>query len=236
MKLFPILALALSMIPSLEAKDHGLHKRSTVQGIDISGYQTNVNWAKVKGNGVQFVYIKATEGTGYRSSAFNKQWTGATNVGLIRGAYHFARPDTSSGAAQAKFFMLHGGGWSGDGKTLPGALDIEYNPYGPNKCYGKSPASMTAWVHDFSNTYHAQTGRYPVIYTTTDWWKKCTGNNAGFGRTNPLWIAHFAKSIGTLPAGWGVATFWQYADHGLNPGDADIFNGDSSSLAHFARG
>jgi hypothetical protein len=41
-----------------------------------------------------------------------------------------------------------------------------------------------------------------VIYTTTDWWKTCTGNNAGFASTNPLWIARYASAIGTLPAGW----------------------------------
>jgi hypothetical protein len=47
---------------------------------------------------------------------------------MIRGAYHFARPHTTSGVIQAEYFVDHGGGWSGDGTTLPGALDIEYNP------------------------------------------------------------------------------------------------------------
>jgi hypothetical protein len=51
--------------------------------------------------------------------------SGATNAGLIRGGYHFARPDVSSGATQANYFLAHGGGWSADGRTLPGALDIE---------------------------------------------------------------------------------------------------------------
>lgn len=51
--------------------------------------------------------------------------SGATNAGLIRGGYHFARPDISSGSTQATYFLAHGGGWSPDGITLPGALDIE---------------------------------------------------------------------------------------------------------------
>lgn len=62
---------------------------------------------------------------GFISSSFSSQYVGATNAGLIRGGYHFARPDVSSGAAQAKYFLAHGGGWSADGITLPGALDIE---------------------------------------------------------------------------------------------------------------
>jgi len=45
----------------------------------------------------------------YKSTEFNSQYTGATKVGLIRGAYHFARPDVSSGAVQAKYFLANGG-------------------------------------------------------------------------------------------------------------------------------
>ena len=56
---------------------------------------------------------------------FNTNYVAAANAGLIRGAYHFAPPDVSSGATQANFFLAHGGGWSSDGITLPGTLDIE---------------------------------------------------------------------------------------------------------------
>lgn len=61
---------------------------------------------------------------------------------------------------------------------------------------------MVSWIRDFSNTYQARTGRYPVIYTTTDWWKTCTGNTSGFQTNNPLWVARYAASIGELPAGY----------------------------------
>jgi len=96
---------------------------------------------------------------------------------------------------------------------------------------------MVSWIRDFSNYYHTKTTRYPVIYTTTDWWTTCTGNNASFGSTNPLWIARYASAIGTLPAGWSYTTFWQYADSGSNgPGDQDLFNGDTTGLKKIAKG
>ncbi|CAO3613583.1 unnamed protein product [Cunninghamella echinulata] len=206
------------------------------KGIDVSGYQPNVNWSTAKANGIVFAYIKATEGTGYTNPSFSNQYIGATNAGIIRGSYHFARPDVSSGAVQANYFLSHGGGWSADGRTLPGALDIEYNPYSSNKCFGLSASAMVNWIRDFSNTYHSKTGRYPVIYSTTDWWKTCTGNNASFGSTNPLWIARYADSIGTLPAGWQFTTFWQYADSSPVGGDSDYFNGSLENLQKFAKG
>src|SRR5205823_5429488 len=137
-------------------------------------------------------YVKATEGVSYSSPYFAQQYNGSYNAGMIRGAYHFALPDRTSGADQANFFASHGGGWSRDGKTLPGALDVEYNPYG-NTCYGKSKAAMAAWIKDFNDTYHARTGRWPVIYTSTSWWNSCVDGN--FSATSPLWIARYNQSI-----------------------------------------
>lgn len=236
MKFLSLLVVATPFLaPVFASPVTQLEKRSNPKGIDISHYQPSVNFNTVKSNGVSFVNIKATEGTAYKSPSFSAQYTGATKAGLIRGSYHFARPDKSSGAAQAKFFVQHGGGWSPDGITLPGTLDIEYNPYGAT-CYGLSHAAMVNWIKDFSNTYHSLTKRYPMIYTTTDWWKTCTGNSAAFATNNPLWIAHYSSSIGTLPAGWKFATFWQYADKGPNPGDQDYFNGSAANLKKFAKG
>ncbi|OCB86118.1 glycoside hydrolase family 25 protein [Sanghuangporus baumii] len=210
--------------------------QALLEGIDISGYTTGVNFETVKANGIKFVYIKATEGTTFKSDLFSSQYTGATNAGLIRGAYHFARPDVSSGATQASYFASNGGGWSSDGITLPGVLDIENNPYGA-QCYGLSQSQMVSWIQDFSDTYQSRTGRYPVIYTTTSWWTTCTGNSAAFGQNNPLWIARWASSVGTLPSGWSFWTFWQNSDDASpNPGDHNYFNGDETQLSRFATG
>ena len=79
--------------------------------------------------------------------------------------------------------------------------------------------------------YRSRVNRYPVIYTNTDWWKTCTGNNAGFGATSPLWITHYANSVGTLPAGWNTYAFWQHATSGPVPGSQDLFYGDKNDLA-----
>jgi len=207
-----------------------------VYGMDVSGYQGSVDWATAYANGARFAYIKATEGTGYTNPSFAQQYNGSYGVGMIRGAYHFALPNNSGGAAQADYFIANGGGWSGDGQTLPGALDIEYNPYSGGTCYGLSAASMVAWIQAFSDEYHAREGVYPTIYSTTDWWTTCTGNSAAFASTNPLWIARYSSSAGTLPAGWGYYTFWQNADSGTFPGDQDQFNGAYSQLQAIANG
>ncbi|PRX47452.1 GH25 family lysozyme M1 (1,4-beta-N-acetylmuramidase) [Prauserella shujinwangii] len=210
----------------------GVQATATVPGIDVSGWQQNVDWNHWWNQGKRFAYVKATEGTGYKNPYFAQQYNGSYNVGMIRGAYHFALPDRSSGATQANYFVNNGGGWSRDGKTLPGALDMEYNPYGAT-CYGKSKAAMAAWIRDFHDTYHSRTGRWPVIYTSTSWWNQCVGTAQSFGSTVPLWVARYSSSVGTLPHGWSFHTFWQYTS---SPIDQNSFNGAYDRLKVLATG
>jgi len=199
------------------------------QGQDVSGYQGSVNWTAQWNAGSRFAYIKATEGTYYTNPSFAQQYNGSYNVGMIRGSYHFARPDTTTGATQADYFVAHGGGWSKDGKTLPGALDIEYNPYG-SECYGLSQSSMRSWITSFSNEYHAKTTRWPVLYTTTDWWNTCIGNYNAWSGNSPLWIARYASAVGTLPPGYSVYSFWQWTSSCPFAGDSDVWNGTLARL------
>ena len=141
-----ILVLASAIAASASPVNNTLVKRAAPKGIDVSHYQGNVDFKKAKANGITFTYIKATEGTSrspnivlntrnptvlrlaFIDPNFSNNYISATNAGIIRGGYHFAHPDISSGATQAKYFIAHGGGWSSDGITLPGALDIECKP------------------------------------------------------------------------------------------------------------
>ncbi len=214
-----------------------------IRGLDVSGWQTAIDWNQVWANGARFAYAKATEGDYYTSSHFNAQYTGSYNVGMIRGAYHYAIPNISDGSTQASYFVRNGGGWRPDGRTLPPLLDIEYDPYtsrdGTNSCYGLSQPQMVQWIASFSNTVLKLTGIVPAIYTTTGWWTQCTGASTVFF-ANPLFIARYPRSIsagpGTLPASWAQYAMWQYADSGTFPGDQDTFNGSWSDLQLLARG
>jgi GH25 family lysozyme M1 (1,4-beta-N-acetylmuramidase) len=127
--MYPLYILALSIL-SAAAIASPLAKRADPQGIDVSNHQGTINWNSLKSK-VAFAYIKATEGTSkthsksycarsprstYNPSTtdfidpdFSANYKGATKIGIIRGAYHFARPDKSSGAAQATYFLAHGG-------------------------------------------------------------------------------------------------------------------------------
>ncbi|MEW2395062.1 lysozyme [Streptomyces sp. NPDC046862] len=212
---------------------------SRPRGHDVSSHQKNVNWSKAKAKGARFVYVKATESHTYRNPYFGRQYNGSRDVGLVRGAYHFAVPNKSSGTTQAAYFLRNGGAWRADGWTLPPALDIEYNPYDrKKKCYGLSRTRMVDWIKAFSNEVRRQTGRRPVIYTTTHWWKTCTGNSRAFRSNHALWLARYdSADAGELPGGWTFWTIWQHDNgSGSLPGDQNLFNGSTAQLKRFAKG
>ncbi|MBL1067980.1 lysozyme [Streptomyces sp. 7-21] len=213
--------------------------QSRVPGIDVSHWQGTINWSSVRSAGIQFAWMKATEGTNYTDPSFDRNYPAAHAAGVIRGAYHFALPDRSSGATQANFFASNGGAWSADNLTLPGVLDIEANPYGA-QCYGLSTSQMRSWITDFYNTYRSRTGRDIVIYTSPSWWNTCTGGWSGMASLSPLWVAHWTSaSSPTLPTGFSIWTVWQYTSTGSVSGisgnvDRDWFNGSRDRLLALA--
>ncbi|KAL9079215.1 MAG: hypothetical protein Q9157_001884 [Trypethelium eluteriae] len=219
----------LSTALALPSQD--LTKRSSVKGFDISHYQPNVDFTSAYTAGLRFVMIKATESADYISPSFSDQYTGATNAGFIRGGYHFARPGSSSGSAQADYFLKNGGGWSNDSITLPGMLDLEVSD-----CDGLSTSDMVAWIRSFVDTYHSATERYPILYFSPSWWTQCTGDSEVFSEECPLDVASWGSEVGSIPGGWSTQTIWQYADSNPYGGDSDEFNGDEASLKKLASG
>nr|QNJ46229.1 GH25 muramidase [Malbranchea flava] len=235
MKLSLLLIVAASLAVASAGPKEFESRASGVQGFDISGWQSNVNFAGAYNSGARFVMIKASEGTTFKDRQFSNHYIGATKAGFIRGGYHFALPDVSSATAQVNHFLASGGGWSRDGITLPGMLDIESNPYGA-QCYGLDAGRMVAWIREFVDAYKRATGRYPLIYTSPSWWQTCTGNSNAFIDKCPLVLARWASSPGTPPGGWPFHSFWQYADSYQFGGDAQVFNGDEAGLKRMALG
>ncbi|MFE3453730.1 GH25 family lysozyme [Nonomuraea sp. NPDC059194] len=213
------------------------HAADGVQGVDVSNWTGDIDWAKVRDGGGRFAFVQASEGVDYRNPRFEGQYGGAAAAGLIRGAYHFAQPHETDGAAQADFFVDNGGAWTSDGQTLPGVLDVEDNPYkdknGKNNCYDLSPEDMVTWIGDFTRRYRERTKRHAIIYTTTSWWKTCTGDSKKFAK-NPLWLARWGAEPGELPSGWKKHSFWQSADKGPLVGGQNSFNGTESQLKALA--
>ena len=115
------------------------------QGIDVSRWQhgTPINWASVRADNIEFVFIKATEGAGYVNSYYASDFKQARAAGIFRGAYHFARPDPRPGdaAAEARYFVDQAGTHQGRG-DLPPVLDLEDSG-------GLGVTALRGWVNEW---------------------------------------------------------------------------------------
>ncbi|MFG3300590.1 GH25 family lysozyme [Micromonospora chersina] len=207
----------------------------TIRGIDVSSHDHNlgaIDWPGVAANGYKFAYVKATEGQTYRNPYFAADYAAAKAAGLLVGAYHFARPDGRDPVTEANFF-IDNAQFAKDSQTLVPMVDIEW-PYwsGAPTCYGLTTTEMSAWIKSFTDQVKARIGRPVMIYTNTNYWNPCTGNNATFG-ANPLDIAGYTTTRPPLPAGWTTETIWQYAaGDPSQPGNysQNAFNGDYAAL------
>jgi lysozyme len=202
----------------------------TVNFIDVSNHQGNIDWAKVKNAGKRGAFIKATEGTFFRDAFFPQNWAHAAQQELWRGAYHFARPGQGpSGADEAHFFcdyVLSSPQLAGDMYVI----DLEEGPPG---------ADLGAYLLDWCQTVESRTGVKPLIYSATsmlkDWKLTNRDDLAAYG----LWLAApDAPAIPNPPTNWLVTAFWQHDWHGSVPGvhgdcDLDVFNGDEKALAAY---
>ncbi|WP_325703244.1 GH25 family lysozyme [Amycolatopsis sp.] len=207
---------------------------ATLAGFDISESQGMPDFAAAKAAGASFAFVKDTAGVGYVNPNYLAQFRAVKAAGLIRGSYHYARPDKSSGAAQAAYLHDHDGKWFSDGMSLPPALDLENTP-GAAPCYALSPQDMVNWIRDFSTTLKARTGHNPIIYTTALWWKTCTANSTAFSRDHVLWLARYNAAMGEVPGGWSAA-FWQSGVTGPLPGNQDSYFGTLAQLKGLTTG
>ncbi|WP_347079407.1 glycoside hydrolase family 25 protein, partial [Escherichia coli] len=75
-----------------------------IYGIDVSRWQTTVDWALLKSQGIQFVFIKATQGNYSVDSLLKKHVDGANSAGMIVGLYHWVDPLVDA-TSQARYFV-----------------------------------------------------------------------------------------------------------------------------------
>ena len=198
-----------------------------VPGIDVSHWQSEIDWAAVAASEIRFCFIKATDGT-KSDHFFAKNWPAAKNLGLLRGPYHFFRPAIPA-ADQAAFFMKSVGQLaSGD---LPPALDLER----PEDWAGIAPPERTTMVHRWLEIVENGMGITPIVYLSPAFATEVLQNPASLDRF-PVWFAHYtAAAAPSLAAPWTTWNFWQYANDGQAAGmtstvDLDWFNGSWDDL------
>jgi len=200
----------------------------TVKGIDVSIYQGTIDWASVRGAGVQYAFIRVSDGNNSIDSKFDSNWSGSRAAGVLHGAYQFFRPGQDP-IAQADLLLSKIGSHL-EADDLPPVIDVE-------AADGLSAAQVAAKVDQWIKHVQAAIGRPPIVYTGYYFWRDSVGG--ADESASPLWHAQYSTaSCPNIADAWPSWAFWQYADNGTVAGisgavDMDRWNGDMASLTAF---
>ncbi len=197
-----------------------------VQGIDVSQWQGDIDWNQVRQAGIDFAYIKATEGGDHLDPKFLQNWYGAKRAGIPRGAYHFVywcRPAHE----QALWFMLN---VPNDPDALPPVLDVEWNGHSKTCPHKISKAKALEKIRIILRAMEIHTGMRPVIYTDPGFYPDVLHGELD---VYPFWLRSTAAEPHTVYPGrkW---SFWQFTTTGTVPGirgnvDRNAFNGNKAA-------
>lgn len=204
--------------------------RHKVHGIDVSKWNGNIDWQKVRSSDVSFAFIKATEGKDRADSRFPEYWQGAKAAGIAYAPYHFyyfcSTPDQ-----QADWFIQN---VPREAVMMPPVLDAEWNGDSKTCTTRPAPDVVRADLKRFMDRLEAWYGKRPIIYTSVDFHQD---NLVGYFTDHHFWV----RSVAVHPVEkypdrkWA---FWQYTSTGRIPGiegstDINVFAGSESNWKHW---
>ena len=185
-----------------------VHEASSTIGVDISSYQADVDMAKLKEQHIEFVYLKATEGSSHQDDLFAVNWKNAQEAGLLCGAYHFFSYDSPGQTQAENFISMVGDDFAG--RLLP-VVDVEY--YGDKEANPPAKEDVVRELTVFLTAVEAQYGVKPMIYTRSDLYEKYLADSFAEYK---IWMS----SLYT-PLKWnykGDWYIWQYLNRGVLEG------------------
>jgi lysozyme len=206
--------------------DHPVH------GVDVSRWQGEIDWVRLRGQGANFAFIKATDGGDHLDPMFRKNWRAAAEAGLHRGAYHFFYW-CRTGGEQADWFIRNVPRVEG---ALPPVIDVEYN--GESRCKRRlSAQTIRDKMQVFMDKLEAHYGQRPIIYTAPDFY---ADNLQGAFKDYHFWVRAVAQHPSRVypDRKW---VFWQYSGSGLSHGvegriDLNVFHGSEAEWRRWVGG
>lgn len=172
------------------------------EGIDVSGWQGNIDYSQVKKSGIEIVYMKSSEGSNFVDPYFNQNYTNAKANGLKVGFYHYVDARTVEEAInEATFFVS-----VISGKTPDCKLAIDFESFG-NLSVDKINQIALAFI----KTVERLSGKEVVIYSDTYNARNIFGGEL---INYPLWVAQYEVEQPTPNGKWNSWVGWQYTDMG----------------------
>lgn len=139
------------------------------KGIDVSEWQGDIDFTKVKNSGIDFVMARASYGMTAEDECWRQNVYNAHHAGLHVGAYHFVyATDVSSAKTNADKFLRTLSNFKGK-VDYPVACDFEYDSIKYMRSAGIEPSvkRVEEIVRTFCDRVE-KAGYYTMLYTNQD--------------------------------------------------------------------
>jgi len=201
--------------PTITLND--INPLENVWGIDVSHYQSDIDWEMLGKQKPNFMFIKASEGINNQDTKYLTNYSEARKRRILVGSYHFFS-FKSGGKEQANNFLSVA--QHKDSDLLP-VLDVEFRRKMPKKDF------VVTELTNFINTIYEKLGHYPIVYCNYRFYKLYLQEN--LNEKCKLWIVNYQEKP---TCDWA---FWQTTDHLKLEGirgyvDLNMFNGPIASL------
>lgn len=185
-----------------------------ITGIDVSTYNGNINWSKVKNSEAKFAYIRLggrhTKGYLYTDTRYHNNIKAANDVGMDVGIYFFTQAISKEEAIEEANYVLEK--VKGYKIKYPIAIDTEYSPSG-KRTNSLSKAKRTEIMKVFCDKINSA-GYKSQIYSSKSWFSEKL--NIGELNAYDKWVAQYTTAAKTSFA--YPYSVWQYTDKGSIPG------------------
>ena len=176
-------------------------------GIDVSGWQGEIDFTKVKNADIKFVYIKSSEGKNTVDRYFRRNYEKAKENGLNIGFYHYVRArNTEDALLEANHFANTIAG------TIPDCkLAMDFENFG-----NLSLNEINTISKVFLERVQEITNKEMIIYSNTSSARNIF--SAELANRYPLWVAQYYVSEPSNNGKWNSWEGFQYTDQGTVPG------------------
>lgn len=184
------------------------------RGIDVSVFQSGINWERVKASGVDFAMIKATQGRSEQNAAlrlftdsfFIRNMIGAGKAGIRIGVYHYLTAQTVTEALEeAEYYLSVIAPYRG-AVSLYAAVDVE------SKYLPDDKNMLTMIVNAFCKRIQCE-GYTPMVYTNPNFLKNRIGDISVW----PLWLALWRdKKYVPTKADYPNIRIWQWGAEAID--------------------
>ena len=206
--IFSVVVVYMLPVLAIEPSNNTIYR-----GIDVSEWQGEIDFERVKEAGIEIVYIRAGQGFSYKDPDFERNYAEAKRNELKVGVYHYMTARTTQEARQqAQFFVS-----LLSNKEIDCKLAMDFESFG-----NLSRTEINEIALEYIKEVERLSTKEVIVYSNTNDARNIFSEEVA---EYPLWVAQYGVSEPSNNGKWNYWEGFQYSSSGRIDGirgDVDL--------------